>query len=425
MKVCLIEAVEKPEDAGSIGVYFIEQAVKRAGHTVERIAWDCPRYCYDVELISVHHPANYAILPRIPRHARIRIIGGHVTYTNPRPIIPLCDAVCLGDGEAWIVEVLAKIDRDRQYLETIDRIDGGIVTRTWQRGAAIPPLNFLTPLPTTNPPYLNNRGELNAAWYLEISRGCPYRCAYCEIGHAMPCRHVPVDRILEQLAILNRIETDRVVFFASDEASHPDYARIVQAAKDRGFRQVVGLYRLDQILRHGLIFPKNQLIKVGIDGLTEATRFRVGKRLSDEMIVEYFREMLHRGHLFFKAYQIFGYPWEQLDDFDQFEALMAQIMAIPVKESVKLMIKWAPLIPRPKTPLAHETAHYDAKMVKRIKAWHARHAVPKQGHGWIVEMDQGIQSKVTHARHCQYYRGDETELLPHAVWIHPAWRAML
>ena len=101
---------------------------------------------------------------------------------------------------------------------------------------------------------------------------------------------------------------------------------------------------------------------------------------------------------------------------------MAQIMAIPVKESVKLMIKWAPLIPRPKTPLAHETAHYDAKMVKRIKAWHARHAVPKQGHGWIVEMDQGIQSKVTHARHCQYYRGDETELLPHAVWIHPAWR---
>lgn len=422
MKICLIEAVEKKVDAGSIGVYFIEQAVKRAGHTVERIPWNSQRYCYDVELISVHHPANYPTLQKIPRHAKIRIIGGHVTYTNPRPVIPLCDAVCLGDGEQWIVDTLSRIERDRRYFETIDAINGGILTRTWKLKAVLPKLNFLTPLPLENPPYLNNRGELNSAWYIEITRGCPFRCAYCEVGHAMPCRHVPYQRIVAQLDALNRLETDRVVFFASDEASHPEYARIVQAAKDRGFRQVVGLYRLDQIQRHGLTFSRNQLIKVGVDGLTEATRFRVGKRLSDNEIYEYFRTMSGLGHVFFKAYQMFGYPWERLEDFDQFEALMDRVFALPISESVKLMIKWAPLIPRPKTPLEGEQAQYNAKMVKRIKAWHVEHAIPKRSPGWFVELDQGIQSRATHARHCRYYTGNETELLDSAVWVHPVWR---
>ena len=422
MRICLIEAVRKQEDAGSIGVYFIEQAVKRAGHVIERIPWDSQRYCYDVELISVHHPSDYSILQKIPRHAKIRIIGGHVTYTNPRPVIPLCDALCLGDGEEWIVNILSKIDRDRRYFETIDALEGGILTRTWQKGEDIPSLNFLTPLPLNNPPYLNNHGELNAAWYIEITRGCPFRCAYCEVGHAMPCRHVQYPRIMEQLDTLDRLETDRIVFFASDEASHPEYAQIVQAAKDRGFRQVVGLYRLDQIQRHGLTFPRNQLIKVGIDGLTEATRHRVGKRLKDDGIYQYFKTMTGRGHVFFKAYQMFGYPWECLKDFDQFESLMSRILALPVSESVKLLIKWAPLIPRPKTPLERESAQYDTKMVKRIKAWHSEHAKPKHLPGWFVEIDQGIQSRATHKRHCQYFTGDETALIHNAVWVHPIWR---
>lgn len=418
LRVCLIEAVEKPEDAGSIGVYFIEQAVKRAGHTVERIAWDCPRYCYDVELISVHHPANYAILPRIPRHARIRIIGGHVTYTNPRPIIPLCDAVCLGDGEAWIVEVLAKIDRDRQYLDTIDRLDGGIVTRTWQRGAAIPACSYLPSIAGT-PTYLNRDDTLSATWYIEIARGCPYRCDYCGLGHTMPYRYRPLDDILSAIDAIDASVTKKISLMAPDAASHPQYSDILAYAYQRGLHQLFGSYRLDRILTvTQWQTAHRQLLRLGVDGLTESTRKRVHKPITNEQILLFFRTMIAQGFVSFKLFQMFAHSWEQLEDFAEWEAVMSQVFQIPHDGMITLRVKWTPLVPQLGTPLAHDAAHYSAKMASRIKTWHHHVAgIP----GWNVSCD-GMMSAKSHAKQCELAQLTETDLLHNAAWIHPAWR---
>lgn len=411
MRVCLIEAVEKPEDAGSIGVYFIEQAVKRAGHTVERIAWDCPRYCYDVELISVHHPANYAILPRIPRHARIRIIGGHVTYTNPRPIIPLCDAVCLGDGEAWIVEVLAKIDRDRQYLETIDRIDGGIVTRTWQRGAAIPPLNIGEPNVT---PYLH-QVDRYACWEIEIARGCPYQCAFCEIGHTVTWRTAALSSVVASLEMISPSQSRNIRVIAPEEATYPHYKELCQHLRNRGFLFVSNGYRIDALLRASDddISSLQHAVRIGIDGLSEASRIRAKKPLTNAQILECVKFLQRKGCSRYKFYQMY-YPWDTDADFDEWEQLFQAIINANVRGI--FTITWTPLFPLQGTPFAEQRG-YNQQIERRIRAWH-RQSFPQ---GVIVSASR-IYSRARYEHEYQSANLDETGLLNNAVWIHPTWR---
>jgi hypothetical protein len=161
------------------------------------------------------------------------------------------------------------------------------------------------------------------------------------------------------------------------------------------------------------------LIRVGVDGICEATRRRVDKPITDDMVVEYFSQLLARGHVNFKMFFIFGYPWEQVGDFDHFEMLMRRVFALPLRTNVSLRIKWTPFVPQPCTPLGMEKAQYDFKMVDKINVWHALCARPHVSPGWYVEND-GMLGPANHRRQCELTIGDERILLrlPGAVPLH-------
>lgn len=410
------------KELGSIGAFYVAELARSLGHTVDFIAPNTPRYHYDVELVSIHHPNDYPRFQVTPKHGKIRIVGGHVTYNNPRPLIPLTDVLCLGDGEEWIERALLILDNEP--LDALRQLPGTIVSKYWHIGDTLPSRNYCEPLPD-NPAYLNRPNTLSATWYIEIARGCPYRCDYCELGNAMPYRYRPTVDILQLLDNLDTLQSRKVNFFAPDHASHPGYVEIMEYAKTLGLRESFGSYRLDRILRMAkkgvLPFAPNQLIRVGIDGLTESTRNRVHKRITNRQIVDYFRMMVDRGHINFKIFQMFGYPWETLEDFNEWERIMGIVLSIPVRKSISLRVKWTPLIPQPESPLGDATAKYDLAMVKRIRSWHQRVREPKSRPGWHVESD-GLMSKRSHAKQIHLTRGDETLLLENATYINPKWR---
>lgn len=423
MNFCMIEPAGDKEE-GSIGAFYIVEKLLRMGHKVDIIQPDTPRYHYDVELVSVHHPEDYPRLQATPKHGKIRLGGGHVTYNNPRPIIPLVDALCLGDGETWIENAANLLEKDFSALALKD-LSGTIVSELWLKGAPLPVRNFEKPLPA-NPPYLNRPNTLSAAWYIEVARGCPYSCHYCELGHSMPYRYRTKAEVLDIIDNLDTSLTRKIVFFAPDEASTPAYDEYLERARSRGMRQAFGSYRLDMVLRRykntGIPIDHNQLVRVGIDGLTEETRKRVHKHITDRQILDYFKFMVEQGHVNFKAFQMFGHSWERpKEDFTQWERLMNIIFSIPVKKSVSLRVKWTPLIPQPVTPLADDKVIYHQETVRLIKAWHERVRHPKNQPGWHVEND-GIMSAKSHARQIALTHGDETSLLKGARYINRAWR---
>lgn len=401
MNICMVEPANKT-DTGSIGAYFVADAARKAGHTVDVIEYNSSIQRYDVELVSLHHPSDYINFADMSKHGRIRVVGGHITYNNPRPVIPFADYMCMGDGEKWIVEFLNCLEAG---CAPEDTVPGTLNCSKHVSGSSLPQLRYEKKL--CNSPYLNRAGTKSAAWYIEIARGCPFSCAYCELGNSMPYRFRPTEEVIRMIDELDLRKTKKIVLFAPDEASHPGYAEILDKVESIGCRQRFGSYRIDQVLRTGgLQVDSNQLVRVGIDGMTEKTRSRVGKDLTNKQIINYFKLMISSGHVNFKIFQMFAHPWESISDFDEWEQFMQKLIRLPLKKNVSLRIKWTPLIPQPATPLAEAKAIYSSKMVKRIKKWHELMAKPARTPGWFISID-GIMSKQSHAMQMRLTKGCE------------------
>lgn len=409
MRCCMIEPA-KTLDAGSIGTWYVAEAARAAGHDVEMIRRS--RRGYDIEMVSLHHCNDYAKFVAMPRSGKIRIVGGHVMANNPRPLIPFADVICVGEGESWIVEALDRLERNNLDVDCLACMPGTIICKDWRLGNQIPAPNIERPLPH-NKPYLNRPDTLSAAWYVEIARGCPYSCKFCELGHSLPFRLYTPEEIEACLDQADTSITRKINFYAPDEASHPKYDELYEMLRRRGFNAGFASMRIESVLRRGLPdIPTNQLIRVGIDGLTESTRRAVGKPITDDMIVEYFDYMTKRGHVTYKMFFIVGYPWETAYDFDQFERLMERIFRLPMTKNLSLRIKWTPFIPQPVTPLADAEAQYNYELMDRIMIWHALHKQPRIEPGWYVTMDGDVlMSERSHAEQIKLTRGDEQTLL--------------
>jgi len=213
------------------------------------------------------------------------------------------------------------------------------------------------------------------------------------------------DLILSLINQIDREKTHRVTFFAPDEASHPDYFRCLKAIADRKLITSFGSMRIDSVLKSDINFPKNMLIRVGIDGLTESTRMRVNKKIKNIDIINYFRQMTDLGHHNFKMFMIFGYEWEKLSDFNEFKMVMDTVLAIPLKVNTHLRVKFTPLIPNPITPLSDSQAKYDKQMVRQILNWFNQHKKPYKNPGWYVSSD-GLMSEKNHQIQCLLSKGD-------------------
>ena len=399
----------KEEDKGSMGARYIMNACKQAGFSV--------KYDHDgtipsdLQLASVHHCSNWPQLADLPFSGSVRIAGGHVSTNNVRPGIPHADAWCIGEGEEWIKHAILRLSNNLE-VEQLRDLPGTIISADWVNGSSIPTGNTVVPLPR-HPPYLNPAEDGHAeTWYIELSRGCPFQCKYCELGWAWKYRPHDTDFLISQLDKIDTTKSKRVTFFAPDEATHPGYKEILEEVHKRGLITSFGSMRFDSIVRKGdLPFKSNMLIRVAVDGLTQETRLKVSRRQTNEAIINYYRFMTENGHHNFKMFMIFGYPWESPSDFDEFEAMMDEMMAYPLTKNCHMRVKFTPLIPQPATPLGDCDPIYDYETVHRIKEWFKKVRRPMVEPGWFIKSD-GIMSERNHAEQVRMTRGDETLLKP-------------
>jgi len=164
--------------------------------------------------------------------------------------------------------------------------------------------------------------------------------------------------------------------------------------------------RIESVLKKMPEIRANQLIRVGIDGMSERLREKAGKPIKDDMIIEYFTRLIERGHVQFKTFFIFGYESETIEDFQCFERLMNRLFMIPMHKNVSLRIKWTPFVPQPCTPFKDEKSIYNFNMVQKINVWHALFKRPRNEPGWFVEND-GLMSKKSHKLQKDLTAGDE------------------
>jgi radical SAM superfamily enzyme YgiQ (UPF0313 family) len=358
---CLVEPTSY-DNIGSIGAYYIKHWAEEAGAEVDIITYDSAKTGYDLELVSVHYYRDYWKLIQMPKRARIRIIGGHVTYCNPKPLIPFADYICVGDGETWIYNAVKGFIKNKDY--DFSNLPGTINCSNYN--GSIPKLNIEDPIPE-NPPYLNHPNTNNSRWYIELARGCPYRCAFCELGNTVPYRYKNKKTVLKTIMRADKSKSNRIHLFAPDEASYKYYNEIMEYCNNNSYNQATGSYRISQILRKGLEIGKDQLIRVGIDGLTDKTRCKINKKLNKKQIKNFFEYLIKEGYKNVRLFLIYGYPWDTRDDFLDFANLIERYIG-----KIYIEIKWTHFVPLPCTPIGGKKIKFNNELYNIIKKWHKR-----------------------------------------------------
>jgi len=165
-----------------------------------------------------------------PTHAKI-ILGGKHIITMGKELIQTSwvDAVCLGDGELALPSFVEKVISGEDYSKIGNltvKIDGEILRNPLDK------LNRMENIPFPDWTdyddrlfYKPLRGRMYRYGYVEISRGCPFRCPYCHnekehdifAGLGKFMRNKPIPRVIEELRWMKETYGIEIVKFLDEE----------------------------------------------------------------------------------------------------------------------------------------------------------------------------------------------------------------
>jgi B12-binding domain/radical SAM domain protein len=243
-------------------------ACEQAGfilHPVEKPADDVT--CYSLN--SINEPA---VRDEIAHAGCITIVGGPHATARYTDVARYADYVVVGEGEYTLVRLLEAI---RSGTDT--RIPGVATKDHYEPADVCVRLDAY-------PAFSQMKG------YVEISRGCPFSCGYCQtpqiFGHCM--RHRSIDAIA---AFANRYRHSRFVspnaFAYGSDGIHPRFEKIE---------------RLFSVLDHSIYFgtfpsevrPEfvNDRSLELITGYCTNTKIHFGAQSGSDTVLE----RLHRGH---------------------------------------------------------------------------------------------------------------------------------
>ncbi len=272
----------------------------------------------------------------IPLRARERaeadgpvvVIGGLGTTANRLPLFEFADAFAIGDGEITLPAILdgwRASDGERDAF--FDHVEG-------KPGIEIPPRLSddararLTPIVAPPDPVslaasdcstqiLSPHTEFPNRALIEISRGCPHRCAFCLVGHRLrPHRARPLDQIWSAVERW-RPHTDRFGFVSSAVASHPQIDDLCRRCLDAGLRVSFSSLRaedLTPLMIETLVASDQRTLTLAPEVASPRLRSLIHKRIDDATLEGVISACVERGVENIKLYYLIGLPGETDDD---------------------------------------------------------------------------------------------------------------
>jgi radical SAM superfamily enzyme YgiQ (UPF0313 family) len=377
----------------SVGCYYIENAVRRAGYDILYVPFlELKNTNADIYLFSVHHVRDMFYFKYIPSFIKnkITIAGGHC-MNNPFPFLHYFDLVCVGEGESWIIDVLniaEKTNGKKEFLSEAALLEGSLTTDNMH----CPVKKIYEKSIDDAPCYLNcsNEDGHKDTWYIEIGRGCKSKCNYCELGWTSKYREKSKDVIISQIDNIERKKSNRVNIFAPDDFSHTNYDDTLKHIIDNGLITNFGSMRYDNFEKIEKQHKKNFLFRIGLDGFSERVRDVINKKITNDEILNVICEMANRGFVMFKLFMIFSYEFETDSDFHQWLNFSKELnyRLSNLKRPIFLRVKFTPLIPNPLTPVEYFTPNYDIDRKKDIDKFFLEQKYAKKTN--IVYINDGI-----------------------------------
>ena len=234
---------------------------------------------------------------------------------------PGIDYCLSGEGEEALAELLTALQTggDVQGIDGLTwRLHGQTVTNGGFR--VMPDLGAL-PFPYSK----DDLADLSERIvYYESSRGCPFSCQYCLSSATRGVRHVPLNRVLEDMQTFINAGVRQVKFvdrtFNADKRHYLPLLRHL-AAQECGtnFHLEIAADRLDaealEVLNSA---PAGRFqLEIGIQSTHEPTLEAIQRRNNWPRIVSHVTELRRAGRIHLHLDLIVGLPYESYEQFGQ------------------------------------------------------------------------------------------------------------
>lgn len=302
----------------------------------------------------------------------ILIAGGPVITSNPLPLYEIFDFFFIGDSENSLIPFLDKVirwksknfDQSELYssFKHIENIYIPDLKNRPKRGI----LENLdeSPNPSSQTISIEHTEStiFERNFFVEVNRGCPFHCKFCISSfHNRPFRNRSFENITHLIDLgINQNVFDKISLIGSCVSSHPKFKEICEYIIEKGKKLSIPSIRLDHITKELInLFEKVNMNSITIAPETgsDPLRFELGKKFSNEKILEVASMILDSSIRYLKLYFLLGLPGESEDDIKAIFELMKKMDNMGFeRDSIKVNIN--PFIPKLNTPYANYVDNY-------------------------------------------------------------------
>ena len=373
---------------------------------------------YEIDYINV---ANVLRASGIPPRAADRneeypliVAGGPCVTTNPLPLSPLFDLMCIGEAEPILPKMMEILidgigsNRDR-IIEELSSLEGIYtphyhqvkqVCRQWAKD--------LDSFPVAST-VVTSDTELGSLYLIEVGRGCNWGCRFCMVSNIFsPVRFRSIGSLLDQAEEGLKYKK-RLGLVGPAVTDHPQIEELVSRLRHRGANLSISSIRmkpLSPFLIQALAEGKSQSISFAPEAGSSQMRRTINKCISKEDILKAIDMTARAGIRQIKLYFMIGLPGERDEDIEDIIKITTEGKKIidQIGSGTRVTVKLSPFVPKANTPFQRlpmaplEILNYRLSIIKtglqrqgiRVKgespAWAEIQAIFARGNQDIAEV---------------------------------------
>lgn len=308
--------------------------------------------CYDAVLFSIfwwQHVydffdfCNKAGIGKNSKSKTRVIVGGFNSF-NPVIFKNYAHAVCCGDGESVISNILSDKNHPSVYTGTEKEV---LYNQDDVSG---------------NKFIYCNEAKIDR---IEIARGCKFHCKFCQLSALKKYREVDVACIEKMIAVS---KNKRLSLFAPNKTSHSGFEKIVEIVKKNNKLDLSPDVRFNDVEK----FYSNGTIQIGIEGISQRLRYSVGKTFSNDRLKEVIKFIVEKAitqdqkprlHCGF----ILDLPTETDEDWVEFKAVLDDLQSVNNVDKLCIFFVFNLFMPSPFTVFEDEPINYHRDYKSKIK----------------------------------------------------------
>jgi len=368
----------------NLGIQAIYRLLNERSEAVcERVFWEGngkpllslessrPLMDYACLAFSFSYELDYLNLPSIlkaggiPLYSRERderhpllIAGGPCITANPMPVSPFFDALCVGEAEVILPDLLAVLVTDEPREEQLKKLSSlsGIYVPLHYSGRPIARqwLKNLDDFPAHSA-VLTRDTELGDLYLVEVERGCSAACHFCLVSRAFcPLRFHSLESLLQQAREGLRYRK-RIGLVGPVVTDHPQIEALLTGLLDMGAGfslSSLRLKRLSSKILELMAAGGAHSLALAPEAGSERLRRFIHKSFTEDDIISAVEKVAAQPFKQLKLYFMLGLPTETDEDVEEIItlALKCQSLLDKAQKGCRLSLNVVPFVPKAGTP---------------------------------------------------------------------------